>query len=168
MRTAHPANINHIAAGANAHPGEGMQHGQGGRAQQQGMQGGMGQGMGQGMMHGMHANAGHGPMQGMGPGAGSATPNAQGPRGPNTGSTLTVAPASRRPRARAADARRLNLRRIDATTVGAAMREKMQNAKTPEERRAIAMANRTEMEKRAAEQGTAHTHRGPRFGATTN
>ena len=133
-----------IAAGANAHPGEGMQHGQGGRAQQQGMQGGMGQGMGQGMMHGMHANAGHGPMQGMGPGAGSATPNAQGPRGPNTGSTLKTPEGQ------------------------AAMREKMQNAKTPEERRAIAMANRTEMEKRAAEQGTAHTHRGPRFGATTN
>lgn len=138
-----------IAAGANAHPGEGMQHGQGAKAQQhQGMQGGMGQGMaqgmGQGMGHGMHANAGHGPMQGMGPGAGTATPNPQGPRGPNTGSTLKTPEEQ------------------------AAMREKMQNAKTPEERRAIAMANRTEMEKRAAEQGTAHTHRGPRFGATTN
>jgi hypothetical protein len=35
----------------------------------------------------------------------------------------------------------------------AAWREKMRNARTPEERRQIAQANRAEMEKRAAEKG---------------
>lgn len=34
-----------------------------------------------------------------------------------------------------------------------AMREKMRNAKTPEERQQIALANRAEMQKRAAEKG---------------
>lgn len=44
-----------------------------------------------------------------------------------------------------------------------ALREKMRNAKTPEERQQIALANRAEMEKRAAEKGiTLPEHRGPR------
>ncbi len=43
-----------------------------------------------------------------------------------------------------------------------AMREKMRNAKTPEERQQIALANRAEMQKRATEKGvTLPEHRGP-------
>jgi hypothetical protein len=49
-----------------------------------------------------------------------------------------------------------------------AMREKMRNAKTPEERQQIAAANRAEMQKRATEKGiTLPEGRGPRHGATT-
>jgi Spy/CpxP family protein refolding chaperone len=44
-----------------------------------------------------------------------------------------------------------------------ALREKMQNAKTPEERQKLAQANRAEMEKRAKEKGITlpepHVHR---------
>jgi hypothetical protein len=44
-----------------------------------------------------------------------------------------------------------------------AFREKMRNAKTPEERQQIAQANRAEMQKRAQEKGiTLPEHRGPR------
>ena len=44
-----------------------------------------------------------------------------------------------------------------------AFREKMRSAKTPEERRQIAQANRAELEKRAQEKGiTLPEHRGPR------
>ena len=44
-----------------------------------------------------------------------------------------------------------------------AFREKMRSAKTPDERRQIAQANRAEMEKRAQEKGiTPPEHRGPR------
>jgi hypothetical protein len=44
-----------------------------------------------------------------------------------------------------------------------AFREKMRSATTPEERRQIALANRTEMQKRAQEKGiTPPEHRGPR------
>jgi hypothetical protein len=47
----------------------------------------------------------------------------------------------------------------------AAFREKMQNAKTPEERRTLADANRTEMQKRAKEKGiTLPEPHGPRSG----
>jgi hypothetical protein len=43
-----------------------------------------------------------------------------------------------------------------------ALRDQMRNAKTPEERQQIALATRTEMEKRAAEKGiTLPEHRGP-------
>jgi hypothetical protein len=46
-----------------------------------------------------------------------------------------------------------------------ALREKMRNAKTPEERQQIATANRAEMEKRAKEKDiTLPEHRGPRTG----
>ena len=49
-----------------------------------------------------------------------------------------------------------------------ALREKMRNAKTPEERQEIAQANRAEMQKRAQEKGvTLREHRGPRGGATS-
>ena len=44
-----------------------------------------------------------------------------------------------------------------------ALREKMRNARTPEERQQLALTNRAEMEKRAAEKGiTLPEHRGPR------
>ena len=48
-----------------------------------------------------------------------------------------------------------------------ALRDKMRNAKTPEERQQIAASNHAEMQKRAQEKGiTLHEHHGPRFGAT--
>jgi hypothetical protein len=48
-----------------------------------------------------------------------------------------------------------------------ALREKMRNAATPEERQQIAAATRAEMQKRAQEKGiTSPEHRGPRFGRT--
>ena len=144
-----------IAAAAHAHPGGNMQNGQGAQSGQHqgmqgkgmhGMQGGMAHGQMQGgMPHGqMQGGMAHGQMQGMGPGAARGTPNAQGPRGPQAGQTLKTPEEQ------------------------AAMHDKMQNAKTPEERREIAMANRAEMEKRAADQGITHQHRGPRHGATSN
>ena len=47
----------------------------------------------------------------------------------------------------------------------AAFREKMQNAKTPEERRTLAEANRAEMQKRAKDKGiTLPEPHGPRSG----
>ncbi len=49
-----------------------------------------------------------------------------------------------------------------------ALQEKMQNAKTPEERQKLAQAPREEMQKRAKEKGiTLPQHRGPRAGATS-
>ena len=48
-----------------------------------------------------------------------------------------------------------------------ALREKMRNAKTPEERQKLAEATRTEMQKRAKEKGiTLPEHRGPHAGRT--
>jgi len=48
-----------------------------------------------------------------------------------------------------------------------ALQEKMRNARTPEERKQIAAANRAEMQKRATEKGiTLPEGRGPRTGAT--
>lgn len=48
-----------------------------------------------------------------------------------------------------------------------ALREKMRNAATPEERQKIAAENRAEMQKRAKEKGiTLPEHRGPHFGGT--
>ena len=48
------------------------------------------------------------------------------------------------------------------------LREKMRNAKTPEERQKIAAATRTEMQRRAQEKGiTPREQHGPRNGATT-
>jgi uncharacterized protein involved in copper resistance len=49
-----------------------------------------------------------------------------------------------------------------------ALRDKMHNAKTPEERQQIATANHAEMQKRAREKGvTLPEGRGPRAGTTT-
>jgi Spy/CpxP family protein refolding chaperone len=49
-----------------------------------------------------------------------------------------------------------------------ALEEKMQNAKTPEERQKLAQATREEMQKRAKEKGiTLPQHRGSRAGATS-
>ena len=49
-----------------------------------------------------------------------------------------------------------------------ALQEKMQNAKTPEERQKLAQATRDEMQKRAKEKGIAlPEHRGPRAGAAS-
>ena len=49
-----------------------------------------------------------------------------------------------------------------------ALREKMRNARTPEERQKIAEATRTEMQKRSQEKGiTPREHHGPRSGAAT-
>lgn len=45
-----------------------------------------------------------------------------------------------------------------------AMREKMRNAKTPEERQQIALANHAEMQKRAAEKGITLPERGEHRG----
>jgi len=48
-----------------------------------------------------------------------------------------------------------------------ALKEKMRNAKTPEERQQIATSTRTGMEKRAKEKGiTLPEHSGPHFGGT--
>ena len=48
-----------------------------------------------------------------------------------------------------------------------ALREKMRNAKTPEERQQIATATRAEMQKRAQAKGiTLPEHSGPHFGGT--
>lgn len=50
-----------------------------------------------------------------------------------------------------------------------AMHDKMRAAKTPEERQQIASANRTEMQKRAAEKGiTMPEHRGPQGRSGSN
>lgn len=49
-----------------------------------------------------------------------------------------------------------------------ALRQKMRNAGTPEERQKIAEATRTEMQRRAQEKGvTPREHHGPRTGAAT-
>jgi hypothetical protein len=126
---------------ATAHPGQmgaGMGQGtQGGM--QHGAQagqghGGMQHGMKGGMQRGAQASQGHGGMKGgMGHGA-----RGQGGAGPQAAQQL-MTPEER-----------------------AALREKMRNAATPEERQQIASATRTEMQKRAQERGiTLPEHRGP-------
>lgn len=122
-----------LAATASAHPmGGNMGHGAQ-QGQHQGMQGGMGHGRMQGMNHGQAQG-----MQHKGSHAGHGSAQGQGPRGPQTGQSL-ITPEER-----------------------TAFRDKMRNAKTPEERQQIALANRAEMEKRAAEKGiTMPEHRGP-------
>jgi|LNFM01.1.fsa_nt_gb hypothetical protein len=129
-----------LAATASAHPmggnaGQGMGPGAGHGGQHQGMQGGMGHGMGHGgMNHGMGGGMKHGAAQG-----GHGDAHGQGPRGPQTGQSL-LTPEER-----------------------TALRDRMRNAKSPEERQQIALANRAEMEKRAADKGIAlPEHRGPR------
>lgn len=111
------------------------------------MGGNMGNGTGPGAQQGQHQGM-HGGMQRMSQGGKHGAQHAQRgegcdaaknqtPRGPQTGQSL-ITPEER-----------------------SAMREKMQNAKSPEERQQIAQANRAEMEKRAAEKGiTLPEHRG--------
>ena len=58
---------------------------------------------------------------------------------------------------------RHKLRQLMTREERTAFRSKMQAAKTPQERQQIAMANRAELQKRAAEKGiTLPEHRGPR------
>ncbi len=128
-----------LAATAYAHQGEGRGTGPGAQSgQHQGMQGGMmGHGQMQGMGHGNMQAMGHGNMQGMGHGM-QGGKHGHGHGGSQAGQQL-MTPEER-----------------------TAMQEKMRNAKTPEERQQIALANRAEMQKRAAEKGiTLPEHRGP-------
>ncbi len=99
-----------------------------------------GSGMGYGMHHGYGAQGGHGPGAMMQGAQGGYGPGAmmQGGQGPQAAFQL-MTPEER-----------------------TAMQEKMRNAKTPEERQQIALTNRAEMQKRAAEKGiTLPEHRGP-------
>lgn len=125
-----------LAATAYAHPGQ-MGNGMGPGAQQGGqhqMQGQMGQGRMQGMNHGgKHAAAG----QQANRGEGCDGAKSQG-ASPHAGQQL-MTPDER-----------------------TAMRDKMRNAKSTEERQQIALANHAEMQKRATEKGiTLPEHRGP-------
>jgi len=114
-----------LAATAFAHPGQ-MGNGMGAGAQQGGqhqMQGQMGQGRMQGMNHGGKHAA-----MGQNQGQGCDGAKAQGST-PQAGQQL-MTPDER-----------------------TAMRDKMRNAKSPEERQQIATANHAEMQKRATEKG---------------
>jgi hypothetical protein len=107
-----------------------------------GAQGGMQHG---GMRHGAQAGQGHGGMQHGMKGSMQYGKQAAGPgTGPQGGHGL-MTPEER-----------------------TALREKMRNAATPEERHQIAAATRAEMQKRAQEKGiTLPEGRGPRTGAAT-
>lgn len=95
---------------------------------------GEGRGMGTGMQHGKHQGMNHGEGHGK-----HGEAKGHGKHGANAAQSLAT-PEER-----------------------TAMREKMRNAKTPEERQQIALANRAEMQKRAAEKGiTLPEHRGHR------
>lgn len=123
-----------LAATAYAHTGQ-MGSGMGPGAHQGGqhqMQGQMSQGRMQGMNHGGKHAA-----MGQNRGQGCDGAKAQGST-PQAGQQLMTS---------------------DERT---AMRDKMRNAQSPEERQQIALANRTEMQKRATENGiTLPEHRGP-------
>lgn len=96
------------------------------------MHGNMEHGAQQGQHQGMQGGMGHGRMQDMKHGEGHgkhSETRGQGKHGSNAAQSL-VTPEER-----------------------TAMREKMRNAKTPEERQQIASANRAEIQKRAAEKG---------------
>ncbi|MDP2396774.1 MAG: hypothetical protein Q8M53_00275 [Burkholderiales bacterium] len=123
-----------IAAAVHASPmGNSMGHGAQQGGQHQGMQGHGGQNRMEGMKQGRMQGMKHGESH-----AGHGKAQGHGQHGAQTGQSL-VTPEER-----------------------TALREKMRNAKTPEERQQIALANRTEMEKRAAEKGiTLPEHRGP-------
>jgi hypothetical protein len=102
-----------------------------------GAQGGMQHGMKDGMRHGAQAGQGHGGMQHGGMQHGKqAAGRGTGPQGEHG----LMTPEER-----------------------TALRDKMRNAATPEERQQIAAATRAEMQKRAQEKGIAlPEHRGPR------
>ena len=100
------------------------------------MGGGMGPHMQDGMQHGAMAGMQHGARGGTGYG-----PMGAGATGHGVGQQL-MTPEER-----------------------TALREKMRNAATPEERQSIAAENHAEMQKRATEKGiTLPAHRGPHFG----
>jgi len=145
---------------AHAHQGsmgEGMGHGaQGGGMGHGGMMHGKSDGMGHGgMMHGKSGGMGHGGMmQGMSGGTGHADMGhgamgggmGQGRMGGQSAGQQLMTPEEQ-----------------------TALREKMRNAATQEERQKLAEANRTEMQKRAKEKGiTLPEGRGPRGGAGPN
>lgn len=136
-----------LATSVFAHPGEmgggmgpgargGMQHGaqagQSHEGMQHGRMGGMQRGAQAGQGHGMKGGMQHGMRGGMGHGA----------EGRGTG------PQAAQP--------------LMTPEERTALREKMRNAATPEERQQIAAATRAEMQKRAQERGiTLPEHRGP-------
>lgn len=122
-----------VAAMAFAHPGPN------GGGMGYGMRGGMG--MGQGMMMHGGGGMGHGMRAGMGPGMrGDMGPGMRGGVGP--GAMMHGGPAG--------GGIGQQLMTPDERT---AMWDKMRNAKTPEERQQLALANRAEMEKRAKDKG---------------
>ncbi|MEX2198106.1 MAG: hypothetical protein WD886_04800 [Burkholderiales bacterium] len=134
-----------LAAGvAIAHPGQmggAMgKHGQMG-GMQQGQMGGMQQGQMGGMQHGQMGGMQQGQMGGMQHGQMGGMGHGAMGAGPAAAQQL-MTPEER-----------------------TALREKMQNAKSAEERRALAEANRAEMEKRAKDKGiTLPESHGPRAG----
>lgn len=127
---------------AHAHQGamgEGIGHGAMGGGMMHGKSGGMDHG---GMMQGMSGGTGHAAMGhgAMGGGMGQGRMGGQ-----SAGQQLMTSEEQ------------------------TALREKMRNAATPEERQKLAEANRTEMQKRAKEKGiTLPEGRGPRGGAGPN
>lgn len=104
---------------------------------------GMNHDAGQGQHQGMQGGMGHGQMQGMKHGEG------HGKRG------------EAKDHGEHGSKARQSLMTPEERT---AMREKMRNAKTPEERQQIALANRAEMQKRAAEKGITLPERGEHRG----
>ena len=105
--------------------------------------------MGGGMQHGMRGGEQHGMHGGMG----------QGMRG---GEQHGKHEGKGSHGARHGDNRPQAAQQLMTPEERTALREKMHAAKTPEERQQIAIANRTEMEKRAKEKGiTLPEHRGP-------
>lgn len=111
-----------------------MEHGAKQGGQHQGMQGHGGQNRMQGMSHGRMQGMKHGESH-----AGHGKAEGHGQHGAEAGQSL-ITPEER-----------------------TALREKMRNARTPEERQQLALTNRAEMEKRAAEKGiTLPEHRSPR------
>lgn len=124
-----------LTAAVQAHPmGANMGHGAQQGGQHQGMQGHSGKNRMEGMRQGRMQGMKHGESH-----AGHGKAEGHGKRGAEGGQSL-MTPEER-----------------------TAFRDKMRNAQTPEERQQIALANRAEMEKRAAEKGiTLPEHRGPR------
>jgi hypothetical protein len=124
-----------LAAAVHANPmGNNMGHGAQQGGNHQGMQGHAGQNRMEGMNHGRMQGMKHGESH-----AGHGKAEGRGQRSAEGGQSL-MTPEER-----------------------TALRDKMRNAKTPEERQQIALANRAEMEKRAAEKGiTLPEQRGPR------
>ena len=123
-----------LAATAYAHPGQ--------------MGNGMGSGAQQGGQHQMQGNMGQGRMQGMNHGGKHAAMGQNQGQGCDGAKTQGSTPQAGQ-----------QLMTPDERT---AMRDKMRNAQSPEERQQIALANHAEMQKRATEKGiTLPEFRGP-------